>query len=154
MSEIKITVNGTPQSLDVDPSMPLLWVLRDKLGITGPKFSCGIGQCGACTVHVEGEALRSCITPISAVAGKQVTTIESLSPDSSHPLQRAWMAEGVSQCGYCQSGQIMTAAALLDKNPTPSDEDIFKAMAGVLCRCGTYPRILRAIQRVIAEGGV
>jgi aerobic-type carbon monoxide dehydrogenase small subunit (CoxS/CutS family) len=154
MSEIKITVNGTPQSLDVDPNVPLLWILRDKLGITGPKFSCGIGQCGACTVHVDGEAVRSCATPVSSVAGKQVTTIEGLSPDSSHPLQRAWMAEGVAQCGYCQPGQIMTAAALLAKNPNPSDEDIFSTMSGVLCRCGTYPRILRAIRRVIAEGGV
>lgn len=154
MSEIKITVNGTPQSLDVDPNVPLLWILRDKLGITGPKFSCGIGQCGACTVHVDGEAVRSCATPVSSVAGKQVTTIEGLSPDNSHPLQRAWMAEGVAQCGYCQPGQIMTAAALLAKNPNPSDEDIFSTMSGVLCRCGTYPRILRAIRRVIAEGGV
>ena len=153
MASISITVNGVAQTLDVDPSMPLLWLLRDRLGATGTKFGCGIGECGACTVHVDGEAVRSCITPVSAVADKQVTTIEGLSLDGSHRLQKAWIAENVAQCGYCQPGQIMTAAALLKRKPKPNDEDIASTMAGVLCRCGSYGRIQKAIQRAISEGG-
>jgi isoquinoline 1-oxidoreductase alpha subunit len=154
MSQINLIINGNQQTLDVDPDTPLLWVLRDQLGLTGTKFSCGMGQCGSCTVHIDGEATRSCVTPVSAVAGKDIVTIEGLSPDGTHPLQRAWEAEQVPQCGYCQPGQIMTAAALLSHTPKPSDEQINQAMAGTLCRCGTYQRIRRAIQRVIAEGGL
>jgi isoquinoline 1-oxidoreductase alpha subunit len=146
------TVNGTEQTVDVHPDMPLLWVLRDVLNLTGTKFGCGAGLCGACTVHLNGAAIRSCSTRIRAAAGKQVTTIEGLSPDSTHPLQRAWMAEHVPQCGYCQAGQIMTAAAFLSKNPDPSDADIDAAMAGNLCRCGTYQRIRWAIRRAAREG--
>jgi isoquinoline 1-oxidoreductase alpha subunit len=146
------TVNGTEQTVDVHPDMPLLWVLRDVLNLTGTKFGCGAGLCGACTVHLNGAAIRSCSTRIRAAAGKQVTTIEGLSPDSTHPLQRAWMAEHVPQCGYCQAGQIMTAAAFLSKNPDPSDADIDAAMAGNLCRCGTYQRIRWAIRRAAQEG--
>ena len=152
MSTIEITVNGIGHTLEVNPDTPLLWVLRDTLGVTGTKYSCGIGECGSCTVHVDGQATRSCITPVSAVVGKQITTIEGLSPDGSHPLQRAWITEQVPQCGYCQSGQIMTAAALLKQNPNPSDDEISQVMSGVLCRCGTYPRILKAIRRAVAEG--
>ncbi len=151
MTSITITVNDAPHQIDVDPKMPLLWVLRDVLGLTGTKYSCGIGECGSCTVHINGETARSCITPVSEVAGKKVTTIEGLSPDGSHPVQQAWIAEQVAQCGYCQPGQIMTAAALLAHNPRPGQEDIVKAMSGVLCRCGTYQRILKAVQR--AAGG-
>jgi len=147
---IKLVVNGEARSLDVDPAMPLLWVLRDVLGLTGTKYSCGIAVCGACTVHVDGQLVRSCVTTLSAVAGKTITTIEGLSKDNSHPVQRAWIALDVPQCGYCQSGQIMTAAALLAKNPSPSDADIDQAMSGVLCRCGTYPRIRRAIRQASA----
>src|SRR5262245_14409188 len=131
--------------------MPLLWVLRDVLNLTGTKFGCGMGFCGACTVHLDGAAIRSCSTSIATAAGKHVTTIEGLSPDSSHPLQRAWMAEYVPQCGYCQAGQIMNAAAFLAKTPNPSAADIDAAMAGVLCRCGTYQRIRQAIQRAAKE---
>ena len=152
MSSITITVNEAPYQVDVDPATPLLWVLRDVLGLTGTKYSCGIGQCGSCTVHVNGEATRSCSTPVSAVEGKKVTTIEGLSPDGSHPIQKAWIEEQVAQCGYCQPGQIMTAAALLARNPKPSDAEIVKAMSGVLCRCGTYQRIIKAVQRA-ANGG-
>jgi isoquinoline 1-oxidoreductase alpha subunit len=144
---IALNVNGTRHDIDVPGEMPLLWVLRDTLGLTGTKFGCGLGQCGACTVHVNGAATRSCMTPASTAVGKQVTTIEGLSATSSHPLQTAWVAEQVPQCGYCQSGQIMTAAALLAKTPKPTDAQIDAAMTGNICRCGTYQRIHRAIQR-------
>lgn len=148
---VTLTVNGKKQSVDVSPDTPLLWVLRDALGLTGTKFGCGMAQCGACTVHLDGAAIRSCITPVSAAAGKRITTIEGLSPDASHPVQKAWIVEDVPQCGYCQSGQIMAAAALLAKNPKPSDADVDAAMSGLLCRCGTYQRIRAAIHR--AAGG-
>jgi isoquinoline 1-oxidoreductase subunit alpha len=154
---ISLTVNGTSQRVDVSPDTPLLWVLRDNLGLTGTKYGCGMALCGACTVHVNGQATRSCVMPISAAAGKSVLTIEGLSHDGSHPLQRAWIAEEVPQCGYCQSGQIMAAAVLLRENPRPSDADIDDAMSGNICRCGTYQRIRRAIHRAAAapaEGGV
>ena len=144
---ISLFVNGKRHDLELEPDTPLLWVLRDTLGLTGTKYGCGIAQCGACTVHLDGEAVRACVTPLSAVAGKSVTTIEGLSPDASHPVQRAWIAEQAPQCGYCQPGQIMQAAALLAKIPNPSDADIDAAMSGVLCRCGTYQRIRRAIHR-------
>jgi aerobic-type carbon monoxide dehydrogenase small subunit (CoxS/CutS family) len=144
---IQFTLNGKSQSVDVNPNMPLLWVLRDTLGMTGTKFGCGMALCGACTVHIDGDATRSCITPISAVAGKKITTIEGLSPDRSHPVQRAWIEVDVPQCGYCQSGQIMSAAALLAKKAQPSDSDIDDAMKGNICRCGTYQRIRQAIHR-------
>ena len=144
---IKLLVNGTEHRVEADPSMPLLWVLRDLLGLTGTKYGCGISQCGACTVLVEGRPLRSCATPVSAVDGKPITTIEGLSTDRSHPVQQAWIEEQVPQCGYCQSGQILAAVALLQRTPQPSDADIDEAMSGVLCRCGTYPRIRRAIRR-------
>jgi isoquinoline 1-oxidoreductase alpha subunit len=144
---IALDVNGTTHNVDVSSDMPLLWVLRETLGLTGTKFGCGLGQCGACTVHVDGVATRACLTAVSAVAGKKVTTIEGLSATSSHPLQVAWVAEQVPQCGYCQSGQIMTAAALLSRTPTPTDAQIDAAMTGNICRCGTYQRIHRAIQR-------
>ncbi len=152
MTSITLTVNDKPSQIDVDPNMPLVWVLRDVLGLTGTKYSCGIGQCGNCTVHVDGEATRSCLTPVSTVEGKKVTTIEGLSLDGSHPIQKAWIEEQVAQCGYCQPGQIMTAAALLAHNPKPNQEEIVKAMSGVLCRCGTYQRIIKAVERA-AEGG-
>ena len=142
---IQFSLNGKPQTVDVNPSMPLLWVLRDTLGMTGTKFGCGISLCGACTVHIDGDATRSCITTISSVAGKKVTTIEGLSPDRSHPVQRAWIEVDVPQCGYCQSGQIMTTAALLDKNAQPSDAEIDDALKGNICRCGTYQRIREAV---------
>jgi isoquinoline 1-oxidoreductase subunit alpha len=141
------TLNGKPATVDVNPDMPLLWVLRDTLNMTGTKFGCGLGLCGACTVHIDGEAIRSCISPISSVAGKKVVTIEGLSADSSHPVQRAWIEIDVPQCGYCQSGQIMTASALLAKTPKPTDSEIEDAMTGNICRCGTYPRIRKAIHR-------
>jgi len=140
-------LNGQPVSVDDDPSTPLLWVIRDSLGLTGTKFGCGMALCGACTVHLEGQAIRSCVAPLSRVAGKHVTTIEGLSNDLSHPLQRAWIEIDVPQCGYCQSGQIMSAAVLLHENPKPTDKDIDEAMSGNICRCGTYPRIRRAIHR-------
>jgi isoquinoline 1-oxidoreductase alpha subunit len=142
---ITLMVNGELRKIEVDPSTPLLWVLRDSLGLTGTKFGCGIALCGACTVHVDGEPVRACVTPVSSLSGKAITTIEGLSGDNSHPVQRAWIAVDVPQCGYCQSGQIMSAAALLAKNPSPTDADIDQAMSGVLCRCGTYSRIRRAI---------
>jgi aerobic-type carbon monoxide dehydrogenase small subunit (CoxS/CutS family) len=142
---ITFTLNGKSQSVDVSPDMPLLWVLRDTLNMTGTKFGCGMALCGACTVHINGEATRSCITAISSVAGKKVTTIEGLSADGSHPVQVAWMEEDVPQCGYCQSGQIMSAVALLESNQKPSRDDVNSAMSGNLCRCGTYPRIRAAI---------
>ncbi len=144
---ISLTVNGKPYHVDVAPEMPLLWVIRDVIGLTGTKFGCGLAQCGACTVHLDGTAIRSCTTPASAVAGKKVTTIEGLSPTSSHALQIAWIAEQVPQCGYCQSGQLMSAAALLTKTPKPTDAQIDAAMNGNICRCGTYQRIHRAIKR-------
>ena len=145
MAAIQFTLNEKSQTVDTVPAMPLLWVLRDTLGLTGTKFGCGMALCGACTVHVNGQPMRSCSTPVSSVAGKAITTIEGLSPDGSHPVQRAWIEEDVPQCGYCQSGQIMTAAALLAKKANPTDADIDDAMSGNLCRCGTYPRIRRAI---------
>jgi aerobic-type carbon monoxide dehydrogenase small subunit (CoxS/CutS family) len=151
MAAIEFTLNGKPQSVASDPRMPLLWVLRDQLNLTGTKYGCGMALCGACTVHINGEATRSCTTPISSVAGKRVTTIEGLSPDSSHPLQQAWVAEDVPQCGYCQSGQIMSAAGLLAKNPHPTEAQIDEAMSGNICRCGTYQRIRRAIHRAASE---
>jgi isoquinoline 1-oxidoreductase subunit alpha len=140
-------VNGKQVQVDDDPSTPLLWVLRDSLSMTGTKFGCGMALCGACTVHLEGQAIRSCVSPLSRVAGKHVTTIEGLSPDLSHPLQKAWIELDVPQCGYCQSGQIMSAAILLNENPKPTDKDIDEAMSGNICRCGTYPRIRKAIHR-------
>jgi isoquinoline 1-oxidoreductase subunit alpha len=151
MATLTLTINGAARTVDAEPSMPLLWVLRDLLGLTGTKFSCGAGLCGACTVLVDGEALRSCVTPVSAGVDRAITTIEGLSSDGTHPVQRAWLAEAVAQCGYCQAGQIMTAVALLSKTPRPSDADIDAAFADTLCRCGTYMRIRRAIQR--AAGG-
>jgi isoquinoline 1-oxidoreductase alpha subunit len=141
---ISITVNERQHDLDVPGDMPLLWVVRDVLGMTGTKFGCGVAQCGACTMHVDGDATRTCVLPISAVVGKQIRTIESLSDDNSHPVQEAWISEQVPQCGYCQSGQIMAAVALLAKNPKPSDDDIDEAMTNI-CRCGTYDRIRSAI---------
>jgi len=145
----KLTVNGKPATVDVPPDMPLLWVLRDVLNLKGTKYGCGIAQCGACTVHLGGEAVRSCVLPISGVAGQAVTTIEGLSADGSHPLQQAWEAVDVPQCGYCQAGQIMTAAALLAANPRPGNAAIDSAMDGNLCRCGTYLRVREAIRRAI-----
>jgi isoquinoline 1-oxidoreductase subunit alpha len=147
---ILFNVNGKAHKVDVAPDTPLLWILRDTLGLTGTKYGCGIALCGACTVHMNGEPIRSCTTQISQVAGKKVITIEGLSRDNSHPLQKAWIAEEVPQCGYCQSGQIMSAAALLAKNKNPSDADIDKAMSGNICRCGTYNRIRKAIHTASA----
>jgi isoquinoline 1-oxidoreductase alpha subunit len=146
---ITFTVNGKQHRLDVEPEMPLLWVIRDELGLTGTKFGCGISMCGACTVHVNGEAVRSCGMVVGDVAGKSVTTIEGLSPDSKHPVQQAWLAEDVPQCGYCQSGQIMAAAAFLKEHPQPSDADIDANLTNI-CRCGTYVRIRSAIHRAAA----
>ncbi|MEW6206741.1 MAG: (2Fe-2S)-binding protein [Acidobacteriota bacterium] len=146
MTAIKINVNGKEQSVEVSPDMPLLWVLRDTLGLTGTKFGCGMAQCGACTVHINGQAVRSCVTPVSSAVGKKIITIEGLSADRSHPLQQAWIEVNVSQCGYCQSGQIMQAAALLRQKPKPTDSDIDAAMRGNICRCGTYQRIRQAIK--------
>jgi aerobic-type carbon monoxide dehydrogenase small subunit (CoxS/CutS family) len=151
MARMTLLVNGTRHAVDVAPETPLLWVLRDVLGLTGTKFGCGIAECGACTVLVEGEAVRSCQTPVKEAAGKKVTTIEGLSKDGSHPLQKAWIAEQVPQCGYCQSGQLVAAAALLARHPQPTDAQIDEAMRGILCRCGTYNRIKRAIRA--ASGG-
>ncbi|MHB1313731.1 MAG: (2Fe-2S)-binding protein [Gemmatimonadaceae bacterium] len=143
---MRLTVNGTARTFDGDPAMPLLWYLRDELALTGTKFGCGISACGACTVHVNGNAVTSCVTPMSAVAGKTVTTIEGLSGAGDHPVQKAWADANVPQCGYCQSGQIMAAAALLQKKPKPTEADIDQAMSVVLCRCGTYTRIREAIR--------
>jgi aerobic-type carbon monoxide dehydrogenase small subunit (CoxS/CutS family) len=148
--KIALTVNGKKHEVAADADTPLLWVLRDDLRLTGTKFGCGIAICGACTVHVDGAAVRSCVTPLSTVAGKKVTTIEGLSRDSSHPVQRAWLAVDVPQCGYCQSGQIMSAAALLARNRSPSDADIDATMSGNLCRCGTYAQIREAIHAAAA----
>jgi isoquinoline 1-oxidoreductase alpha subunit len=145
MASFTLSINNQPHTVDVDPQMPLLWVIRDFAGLTGTKFGCGMAQCGACTIHLDGTAVRSCVLPVSAVAGKKITTIEGLSPDRSHPVQKAWIEHQVPQCGYCQSGQIMSAAALLKGNPKPTDTDIDAAMQGNICRCGTYPRIRKAI---------
>lgn len=144
-------LNNRSVSAEAPPETPLLWVIREELGLTGTKFGCGAGLCGACTVHVDGQRTFSCQTPVSAAEGRSVTTIEGLSEDSSHPLQRAWLAESVPQCGYCQSGQIMSAADLLARNPNPTREEIIRHMNTNLCRCGTYPRIVRAIQRAARE---
>ena len=152
MATFDLTVNDTVQSVEAEPGMPLLWALRDLLSLTGTKFGCGVGLCGTCTVLVDGEAVRSCITPVSASVDRPITTIEGLSPDGGHPVQQAWLAESVSQCGYCQPGQILNAVALLDKNPRPTDPEIDEAFNGHLCRCGTYQRIRRAVHRA-AEGG-
>ena len=141
-----IRINGTSRDVDADPQMPLLWAIRDILGLTGTKFGCGIGACGACTVHMDGQAVRSCITPLSATNGHEIITIEGLSPDGNHPVQRAWRANNVPQCGYCQPGQIMQAAALLRQTPKPTDQQIIDAMSGNICRCGTYLRIRAAIK--------
>jgi aerobic-type carbon monoxide dehydrogenase small subunit (CoxS/CutS family) len=151
MARLKLVVNGTSHSVDVDPETPLLWVLRDTLGLTGTKFGCGIAECGACTVHLDGEAVRSCQTPAGKVAGRRITTIEGLSARGDHPLQKAWTEGEVPQCGYCQSGQLMAAAALLARRPHPTDAEIDEAMRGLLCRCGTYNRIRKAIR--VASGG-
>ena len=142
---LTLKVNGKAHELEVEPEMPLLWVLRETLGLTGTKFGCGIAQCGACTVHVDGRPVRACSTPVASAAGREVTTIEGLSTDGSHPVQEAWVEHTVPQCGYCQSGQIMAAAALLARSPDPSDDEIDAALAGHLCRCGTYPRIRKAV---------
>ena len=143
---INLKVNGKSYNVDVDPSTPILWVLRDALELTGTKFGCGMAQCGSCTVHLNGNPVRSCTLPVSAAAKQTITTIEGLSDDNTHAVQKAWLAEQVPQCGYCQSGQIMAAAALLKKNPNPTDQDIDNAMGGHICRCGTYPRIRKAIK--------
>lgn len=153
MADFTLRINGSERKVSVSPQMPLLWVVRDILELPGTKFGCGAGLCGACTVHVDGNAVRSCSTPVSQVAGKNITTIEGLSPNGTHALQQAWIAEEVPQCGYCQTGQIMAAAALLAKNPHPSDDEITRAMTGNICRCGTYDRIRRAIHRAAGEGG-
>jgi isoquinoline 1-oxidoreductase subunit alpha len=147
VAKLTLTVNGRARTVNVDPDTPLLWVLRDELSLTGTKYGCGEGQCGACTVHVDGAAIRSCVTPVSSVARQKITTIEGLSPDGRHPVQRAWIEEDVPQCGYCQPGQIMTAAALLAFRSKPTDAEIDDAMSGNICRCGTYPRIRKAIHR-------
>ena len=152
MSAFHLLINERAHEVDVSPDTPLLWVLRDKLNMTGTKYGCGMGLCGACTVHLDGEALRSCQTAVSVVGAKKITTIEGVSVDNSHPVQRAWIAEQVPQCGYCQPGQIMSAAALLAKTPKPTDEQIDSAMTGNLCRCGMYQRIRRAIHRAAGEG--
>ena len=154
---IQLTVNEKKYEVDVSPQMPLLWVIRDVLGLTGTKYGCGISQCGACTIHVNGKAVRSCVTPVAAAVDKNIMTIEGLSPDDTHPLQLAWLEADVPQCGYCQSGQIMSAAVLLKTNGNPTDKDIDAAMSGNICRCGTYPRIRKAIHIAAGlqkEGGV
>jgi isoquinoline 1-oxidoreductase alpha subunit len=148
--KIEFRVNSQPKVVDVDPTTPLLWVLRDHLGMTGTKFGCGIAHCGACTVHINGSATRSCVIPVEAVAGAEITTIEGLSPDSQHPLQRAWLELNVPQCGYCQAGMLMAAAALLKQVPSPSDEDINTYVTNI-CRCGTYPRVRAAIHKASEE---
>ena len=152
MSAYRLTINDRAHDVDVSPDTPLLWVLRDSLSMTGTKYGCGMGLCGACTVHLDGEAVRACQTAVSSVGSKKITTIEGLSSDNSHPVQRAWIAEQVPQCGYCQPGQIMSAAALLTKTPKPNDQQIDEAMMGNLCRCGMYGRIRRAIHRAAEQG--
>jgi len=154
---IQLTINQQLYNLEVSPEMPLLWAIRDVAGLTGTKYGCGMAQCGACTIHLDGEAIRSCVTPVSKAVGKKITTIEGLSADNSHPVQRAWLLEDAPQCGYCQSGQIMSAVVLLKENPNPTDQDIDDAMSGNICRCGTYPRIRKAIHtaaRLQKEGGI
>jgi isoquinoline 1-oxidoreductase alpha subunit len=146
MASYNLSINGKTYKLEADPAMPLLWVIRDLANLTGTKYGCGMAQCGACTVHVNNNAIRSCTTPVSSVATQKITTIEGLSEDNTHPLQQAWIQEQVPQCGYCQSGQLMAAAALIKRNPNPGDEDIDAAMQGHICRCGTYPRIRKAIK--------
>jgi len=156
MKQISFTLNGKAVSVEVEPDKPLLWALREDLGLTGTKYGCGIAVCGCCTVHLGGDAIRSCVTPVSRVEGKKVTTVEGLSGDLSHPVQQAWMEAQVPQCGYCQSGQMMSAACLLAQKADPTDADIDDAMSGNLCRCGTYPRIRRAIHRaaeIAVKGG-
>jgi len=153
MDTTRFTINGKPVELQIDPSTPLLWAIRENLGLTGTKFGCGMALCGACTVHVEGNAVRSCVTPVKAITNKHVTTIEGLAPDRSHPVQRAWLQLQVPQCGYCQCGQIMSAAALLAAIPHPSDTEIDDAMAGNICRCGTYARIRKAIHLAAEMAG-
>ncbi len=148
---VTMKVNGVSRQFNGDPKMPLLWYLRDELGLVGSKFGCGAGLCGACTVHVGGQAMRGCVTPVSVAQGKSVTTIEGLDPDGNHPVQRAWRAHNVPQCGYCQSGQIMQAAALLAENASPSDQEIVDAMSGNICRCGTYQRIFAAVRTAAQE---
>ncbi len=152
---VSLVVNGKPEQLDVEPDMPLLWAIREKLALTGTKYACGIAQCGACTVHLDGQIVRSCVTPVSAAAGRRLTTIEGLSATGDHPVQKAWMEVDVPQCGFCQSGQIMAAVALLAAKPTPTDADIDAGMAANICRCGTYQRIRAAIHRAaaLAKGG-
>lgn len=152
MTTVAFKLNGKPASVDADGATPLLWIIREHLKLTGTKFGCGAGLCGACTVHIDGKAVRSCQTQLSEIADKKITTIEGLSPDSSHPLQKAWIAEQVPQCGYCQSGQIMQAAALLAKTKKPTREQIVEHMNGNICRCGTYQRIARAVERAAREG--
>ena len=150
---LSLTINGTRHELDIDPDMPLLWALRDHAGLTGTKFGCGIAQCGACTVHVDGEARRSCVMPVGEMVNRSITTIEALGADGLHAVQQAWLAENVPQCGYCQAGQIMSTVALLEANPAPTDADIDSALSANLCRCGTYPRIRRAVHRAAAALG-
>ena len=152
---IALNVNGQPKQVDVEPDTPLLWVLRDSLELTGTKYGCGVAQCGACTVHLDGQPIRSCVTPVASATGRKIVTIEGLHPKAEHALQKAWVEEQVPQCGYCQSGQIMSAAALLARTPSPTDKDIDEAMAGNICRCGTYQRLRKAIHRaaVLAKGG-
>jgi aerobic-type carbon monoxide dehydrogenase small subunit (CoxS/CutS family) len=152
MAAYTLRVNGRTQQVDVDADTPLLWVLRDSLGLTGTKYGCGIGQCGSCTVHLDGNAVRSCRTAVSEVGDQPVVTIEGISEDATHAIQKAWIAEEVVQCGYCQSGQVMAAAALLERSPSPTDTDIDRAMNGIICRCGTYQRIRAAIHRAAREG--
>jgi isoquinoline 1-oxidoreductase subunit alpha len=147
MATLTLLINNKKHTIDVDPKMPLLWAIRNFVGLTGTKYGCGMAQCGACTVHLDGQPVRSCSLPVSAVGEKNITTIEGLSADNSHPVQQAWILEQVPQCGYCQSGQIMAATALLKKNPSPTDKDIDTAMQGHICRCGTYPRIRSAIKK-------
>jgi isoquinoline 1-oxidoreductase alpha subunit len=152
MIAVTLTVNGRRHDIKALPDTPLLWVLREHLKLTGTKYGCGVGQCGACTVHIDGKPNYACLNPIKDLEGRRVTTIEGLGPDSSHPLQKAWIAEQVPQCGYCQSGQIMRAAGLLKENPRPGRQEIMEYMTPNICRCGTYPRIVRAIERVAREG--
>ena len=148
---MRLNINGTAREVDATADMPLLWVLRDVLGLTGTKFGCGMAQCGACTVHLDGQAVRSCVLPVSAVGERMVTTIEGLSPDGSHPVQKAWVDADVVQCGYCQPGQIMSAAALIAHNPSPTDKEIDLALAGNVCRCGTYQRIREAVRKAAEQ---
>jgi isoquinoline 1-oxidoreductase alpha subunit len=152
---ISLTVNGERHDIDADPEMPLLWALRDLIKLTGTKYGCGIAQCGACTIHINGQPARACVTPVSAAVGTEIRTIEGLSPDATHPVQQAWIELDVVQCGYCQSGQVMAAAALLEQNPSPTDADIDAAMNGNICRCGTYPRLRAAVKRAaeLKRGG-